>query len=117
MIKYNHSNIENARMLRRNMTPCERKLWYMFLKQYPVRFQRQKLIMEYIADFYCAKAKLVVELDGGGHFAPENQQNDAERTAEIESCGIKVIRFTNTEIEKEFYNVCTVIDQEIKARI
>ena len=66
MIEYDKRNIPRAKELRKNMTPWERKLWYEYLRQYPVRFQRQKAIGEYIADFYCAKARLVIELDGGG---------------------------------------------------
>ena len=66
MKEYNKSNIPLAKALRKNMTPWERKLWYDFLRNYPVRFQRQKAIDNYIADFYCAKARLIIELDGGG---------------------------------------------------
>ena len=96
------------------MTPWERKLWFLFLKDYPVRFQRQKCIGNYIADFYCFKAKLVIELDGGGHYDPVAKQNDDNRTKDLEQYGLKVIRFCNTDIDKNFYNVCTVIDQEVK---
>ena len=67
MIPYNKNNIHLAKNLRKNMTPWERKLWYQFLRSYPLRFQRQKAIDEYIVDFYCAKARIVIELDGGGH--------------------------------------------------
>ena len=68
MKQYNKNNVPRARELRRNMTPWERKLWYLFLNKYPIRFQRQKLLGNYIADFYCSKASLVIELDGGGHY-------------------------------------------------
>ena len=71
MKDYNKENIPLAKTLRKNMTPWERKLWYDFLRYYPVRFQRQKAIGNYIADFYCAKARLVIELDGGGHYTAE----------------------------------------------
>jgi len=98
------------------MTPWERKLWYLFLKDYPIRFQRQKCIGEYIVDFYCSKAKLVIELDGGGHYDPESQQKDQNRTESLERNGLKVIRFCNTDIDKNFYNVCTAIDKEVKTR-
>ena len=80
MLKYEKSNIPLAKKLRKNMTDCERKLWYEFLRSYPLRFQRQKVIGKYIADFYCAKAGLVVELDGGEHYEPEQIEYDAERT-------------------------------------
>ena len=117
MIHYNYRNRKNAKQLRKEMTPWERKLWYCFLKDYPIRFQRQKCIDEYIADFYCFRAKLVVELDGGGHYNPESQQKDENRTKIIESYGLKVIRFCNTDVDKNFYGVCTVIDREVKGRL
>ena len=113
---YDHCNVAFARKLRKEMTPWERKLWYCFLKTYPIRFQRQKLIDKYIVDFFCAKANLVIELDGGGHFEPDQQLKDSARTIEIENLGYKIIRFTNREIDKEFYSVCSVIDREIKLR-
>ena len=114
---YDHRNVSFARKLRKEMTHWERKLWYCFLKQYPVRFQRQRPIGEYIVDFYCAGAALIVELDGGGHYNPEAEQKDAERTRKLEQLGLKVIRFCNLDIDKNFYGVCTVIDNEVKCRI
>ena len=111
---YNHKNIANARTLRKEMTPWERKLWYCFLKAYPVRFQRQKPVGNYIVDFYCAGAKLAVELDGGGHYTPEEQQKDQVRTKEIEKYGIKVIRFCNLDVDRHFYEVCSTIDDYVK---
>ena len=113
---YDHKSKEFARKLRKEMTPWERKLWYCFLKEYPVRFQRQKMIEQYIVDFYCAKASLVIELDGGGHYEPEAQEKDQIRTDNLEKHGIKVIRFCNRDIDKNFYGVCTVIDNEVKQR-
>ena len=117
MNHYNNSNVKNAKQLRKNMTPWERKLWFCFLKDYPVRFQRQKCIDHYIADFYCFRAKLVIELDGGGHYNPESIFKDAQRTKTLEQYGMKVIRFCNTDIDKNFYEVCTVIDREVKQRM
>ena len=116
-MKYNHQNIHFARKLRKEMTPWERKLWYCFLKEYPVRFQRQKVIDSYIVDFYCAKASLIIELDGGGHFFPEAEEKDRKRTAELEEHGYSVIRFCNRDIDKNFYGVCTSIDLEVKHRL
>ena len=113
---YNKSNIPLAKNLRKNMIPWERKLWYCFLSKYPVRFQRQKAIGDYITDFYCAASKLVIELDGGGHYDPESQEKDRIRTEKLESYGYRVIRFCNRDIDKNFYGVCTVIDREVKQR-
>ena len=117
MLNYNHKNVCNAKKLRKEMTPWERKIWYLFLKDYPIRFQRQRCIDNYIADFYCFRAKMVIELDGGGHYDPESQRKDEFRTKIMEKYGLKVIRFCNTDIDKNFYGVCTVIDNEVKRRI
>ena len=117
MNHYDGKNIGNAKRLRREMTPWERKLWYCFLKAYPARFQRQKCIDSYILDFYCAKAKLAVELDGGGHYNPESQQKDKERTYQINKYGIHVLRFSNKDVDDHFYEVCSVIDSEIAKRM
>ena len=113
---YDNGNVNRARNLRKNMTPGERKLWYCFLKDYPIKFQRQKLIGHYIVDFYCAKSNLVIELDGGGHYNPESELKDHLRTENIEKDGIMVLRFCNTDIDKNFYGVCTVIDNIVKER-
>jgi len=114
---HNPNNKTFAKELRKNMTPWERKLWYCFLKTYPVRFQRQKCIDNYIVDFYCFKAKLIVELDGGGHYDPVAEKKDHQRTTVLEGYGLKVIRFCNLDIDRHFYEVCTVIDDEVKKRI
>ena len=114
---YDHKNKEFARKLRKEMTPWERKLWYCFLKTYSVRFQRQKSIDEYIADFYCATASLIVELDGSGHYDPEQEKKDRARTEKLEKLGITVIRFSNRDVDRNFYGVCTVIDKEVKGRM
>ena len=96
------------------MTPWERKLWYCFLRTYPIRFQRQKCIDQYIVDFYCFCAGLVIELDGGGHYEPDAVEKDRKRTEVLESYGLKVLRFCNKDIDENFYGVCTVIDQAVK---
>ena len=114
---HNPKNEQFAKQLRKNMTPWERKLWYCFLKDYPVRFQRQKCIDHYIADFYCFQAKLVIELDGGGHYSSAAESKDESRTLDLEKYGLKVIRFCNVDIDKNFYSVCTVIDNEVNKRI
>ena len=116
-LKYNKALIQNARNLRKNQTPQERKLWYEFLSKYPIRFQRQKVIDNYIADFYCALAALVIELDGGGHYTTEQMEYDTERTNTFEQYGLMVLRFTNIEIMNNFYGVCSTIDAMVKKRV
>ena len=116
MKPYNPKNIPLAISLRKKMTPWERKLWYRFLCTYPIRFQRQKAIGEYIADFYCAKAQLVIELDGGGHHTDEQQMKDALRTQALEQMGLHVLRFCNTDIDRNFPGVCECIDRTVQGR-
>ena len=113
-LEYNKELIALAKTLRKNMTGPERKLWYEFLKDYQVKFQRQKTIENFIVDFYCAKAKIIIELDGGGHYTPEQIEYDRERTKVLELHKLKVLRFTNTDVFQRFYSVCTVIDNEVK---
>ena len=114
MKPYNKSNIPLAKNLRKNMTPWERKLWYEFLRDYPVRFQRQKAIGNYIVDFYCAKARLVIELDGGGHYTEKQIKNDEFRTKYLNNMGLSVLRICNIDIDNNFYNVCEHIDRTVK---
>ena len=113
---YDHKNKEFAVKLRKEMTPWERKLWYCFLKNYSVRFQRQKTFGPYIVDFYCASSKLAVELDGGGHYDPQAIEKDNIRTQKIDKHGIEVIRFCNLDIDDNFDGVCLAIDQAVKRR-
>ena len=112
--EYNKDNIVLAKTLRKNMTPWERKLWYCFLRTYPVRFQRQKAIGNYIADFYCAKANLCLELDGSGHYTQTQAEKDAVRTKELENMHLKVLRICNLDIDRQFQNVCEQIDLAVK---
>ncbi len=103
--------------LRNNATPQENKLWYEFLRTYPVRFNRQRIVGNFILDFYCAKARLAVELDGSQHYENKGINHDEQRTEYLESLGIYVLRFTNSEINENFYEVCTVIDEKVKCRM
>jgi len=114
MKAYNQNNIPLAKELRKNMTPWERKLWYEYLRYYPIRFQRQKAIGNYIADFYCAKARLVVELDGGGHYQEAQQKSDELRTKDLESMGLRVVRICNLDIDRNFRGVCEFLDIEVR---
>ena len=91
------------------MTPEEKHLWYDFLKFLPQTVQRQKVICEYIVDFYCASAKLVIELDGAQHFEEKAKKEDRARDAYLESIGITVLRYTNIDIHNRFDAVCKEI--------
>ena len=106
-----------AREARKAMTPWERHLWYDFLRSYPIKCYRQRIIGLYIADFYCAKAKLVIELDGSQHYTKESQEYDRARTAYLEALSLKVIRFSNSDVDRNFLGVCTCIDKTIQAQI
>ena len=115
-IPKDNAKLETARKLRREMTPHERKLWYLFLQKYPVKIYKQRIIGEYIVDFYCASAKLVIELDGSQHFEEQAAAYDAKRSEVLEAYGLKVIRFSNREVDREFKAVCEEIDRIINER-
>ena len=104
---------KNAQALRRNMTKEERHLWYDFLKSLPCTVHRQKVIGPYIADFYCAAGKLVIELDGSQHYDPAGHSADAQRDAYLRSLGMTVVRYSNLEIQQNFEGVCTDILQHL----
>ena len=112
----NGQMLPRARDLRRNMTPQEKKLWYQFLRKYPVKIYKQRIIESFIVDFYCASAKLVIELDGSQHYTEQGEAYDAERSACFERYGLEVIRFTNSEIDTEFDAVCRKIHTVIQER-
>ena len=114
MKEYNKLNIPLAKTLRKNMTPWERKLWHAFLKNYPIRFQRQKAIGNYIVDFYCAKARLIIELDGSHHYYNKQEKSDEIRTKELESMNLKVLRICNLDVNTKFVEVCEYIDSVVK---
>ena len=107
---------KRSQELRRNMTKEEAHLWYQCLCRYPVRFRRQYVIGHYIADFYCHKAKLVVELDGSQHCDPQEMEYDCKRTAYLESQGIHVLRFSNLDVMRRFRSVCEAIDMAVNER-
>ena len=116
-LTYNKKLIPYAKELRHNMTKQEKHLWYDFLCNYPIRFQRQKTIDNYIADFYCSKAKLIIELDGSQHYTEEGEEYDQIRTDILERYGLEVIRFSNADVDKNFVGVCEAIDEKVKQRI
>ena len=106
-----------ARELRNNATKQENHLWFDFLRKQPVHWYRQKIIGEFIVDFYCPKAKLIVELDGMQHYTPQGLAHDEERSAYLEGLGLKVLRFKNQEIDEAFYHVSKTIAEEVAARL
>ena len=112
--KHNSKIVPAAKMLRKNMTKEERHLWYDYLRTHPARFSRQKVLGKYIADFYSAQARLVVELDGGGHYTEEAKQYDNERTAFLQAYGLRIIRIPNNEVNCNFRGVCDYIDLTIE---
>ena len=116
-LDYNENNITLAKNLRKNATSQENHLWYDFLSKYKIRFQRQKAIDHFIADFYCHKAKLIIEIDGAQHYTEEGLQKDNFRTEILEGYDLKVIRFTNHQIHKNFRGVCESIDEVVKASL
>ena len=116
-LPYKAKLIPRAKELRKNATPQENHLWYDFLRSYPVRFQRQKTIGSFIADFYCHAAKLVIEIDGSQHYEPQGQAYDEERTVILEQYGLEVLRFSNRDINTDFRAVCEQIDNTVKRRL
>ena len=116
-LKYNGKNIILARNLRKNATQQENRLWYDFLCSYNPRFQRQKAIDRFIADFYCHRAKLIIEIDGSQHYTADGKQNDEFRTEILEGYDLQVVRFTNRQIDSNFKGVCEYIDMVVKACI
>ncbi len=103
-----------ARNLRKQMTKQEKHLWYDFLRDYKVQFNRQKVIGKFIVDFYCHSAQIVVEVDGRQHFNATQLQHDIERTSILNSYGIEVLRFTNYEIDNNFFEVCMKIKEKVE---
>ena len=114
---YKGELIPRAKELRKSATKQENHLWYDFLKDFPVRFQRQKTISGFIADFYCAKAKLIIEIDGNQHYTDQGLAYDAERSGVLSQYGIEVIRFSNIEIDNHFDFVCKSIESKVEERI
>ena len=112
--KHNKQLVPFAKQLRKELTKEERHLWYDFLRTYPVRFSRQKVLGKYIADFYSAEAKLVIEPDGSQHYEDGNMEKDTERTTFLEGYGLTVIRIPNNEVNRNFQGVCEYIDAAVK---
>ena len=116
-LEYNEKNIIHAKNLRKNATQQENHLWYDFLSEYRVRFQRQKAIDNFIADFYCHKAKLIIEIDGSQHYTEQGREKDDFRTEILQGYDLKIIRFTNFQVDTNFQGVCGYIDAVVKASL
>ena len=114
-IPKNNNLLKQARHLRKEMTPQERKLWYLFLQKYPVKIYKQRIIGPYIVDFYCASAKLVIEIDGTQHYEDAGKQYDQARTAYLNGLGLRVVRYSNADINRRFEGVCESIHQLIQS--
>ena len=116
-LPYKGELIPRAKELRKSATKQENHLWYDYLRTYPVRFQRQKTISGFIADFYCHSAKLVIELDGSQHYSEQGQAYDLERSAVLAEYGLFVLRFSNSDIDRRFDAVCQAIHRCVQKRI
>ena len=118
MNKNNNSDLTKfAQELRTNMTKEEKHLWYDFLKILPYTVNRQKVVEKYILDFYCAEAKIAIELDGSQHFEPDAKKKDAERDRFLREQGIRVLRYTNIDVNSNFDGVCSDILKNIDVRL
>ena len=116
-VSFNAENLQNARRLRREMTRQEKRLWYDFLKSYPVHFYRQRPIDRYIVDFYCPVAGLVIELDGEQHGEDEAVRYDGRRSEKLAELGLEVARFANGDVTGSFSGVCYAIHEKVKERL
>ncbi len=99
------------------MTSHERKLWYLFLRKYPVKIYKQRIIGRFIVDFYCASVRLIIELDESQHYETQGLTYDAERSQFLTALGLEVLRFSNRDIDRDFRGVCTQIDFNIQKRL
>ena len=117
MIKKNNQLLGNARFLRRNMTRQENHLWYDYLRHYPIKIYKQRIIDNFVVDFYCHQARLVIELDGSQHYSMDGKEQDKIRTEIIGQHEIQVLRFSNKDIDEKFDGVCCMIGRVIKERL
>ena len=115
MLEYNKNLKQISRTLRKNMTKEEIILWSRIRRKQikEVQFYRQKPIGNFIADFYCSKAKLIIELDGSQHYEKEGIEKDKIRDEYFEGLGLKVLRFTNLEVLRNINGVLEKIYEEV----
>ena len=104
-----HEIVDQANKLRKQQTQEEGKLWHLYLKKINPRFTRQKIIGSYIVDFYCAKLKLIIEIDGEQHYLDENKEYEKRREEYLQGLGYKLLRFYNSDINKSLKNTETTI--------
>ena len=118
-ILYSGKLKKRAQQLRKldTATEEEKQLWYQFLRSYQPQFRRQKQFGIYIVDFYCAKAKLVIEVDGGHHHEAEQLEWDRNRTVYLNSLGLCVYRVTNESVQTDFDRVKNNIDSIVRKRL
>lgn len=114
---YNAFLKERARFLRKNMTKQERHLWYDFLRNCKPRWARQRVIERYIVDFYCSKARLIIELDGAQHFTVDGEEYDSVRTEILEQYQLAVLRFPNSVIDRNFRGICDLLEEKAAERM
>ena len=108
---------DRASAMRKDMTQEERKLWYQYLRSYPVKFRRQRIQAPFILDFSCREAALAIEIDGSQHYTDYGRSYDKWRTNHIEREGISVLRFSNGDIRDRFDGVCIMIDLTVQKRM
>ncbi len=108
-LPYRRNLVPHSRVLRRALTPAEKRLWFDFLRHLPAKFTRQKPVGDYVADFYCASVRLVVEVDGDSHFTAAGAKRDSVRDAALRHMGLNVVRFTNEDVMQRFEAVCLQI--------
>ena len=116
-IKKDGTLLNLARILRRDMTRQEKHLWYDFLRNFPIKIYKQRIIDHFIADFYCHQARLVIEIDGSQHYSAEEKAYDEARTKILEKYGLQVLRFSNKDIDEKFDGVCHVIEKTIMMKL
>lgn len=116
-IRKNGKLLNTARTLRRNLTRQEKHLWYDFLQKYPIKIYKQRIIDNFIVDFYCHQARLVIELDGSQHYTKQGQEYDEKRNEIIMQYGLYVLRFSNKDVDENFEGICYMIDKIIKERL
>ena len=116
-LEKNKKLLHIARILRRNMTRQEKHLWYDFLRYHPMKIYKQRIINNFVADFYCHQARLIIEIDGSQHYTEKGRALDKARTEVLEEYGLYVLRFSNIDIDDNFEGVCHMINKAIEERI